>query len=730
MASGSTDTFTVPFPYLDKTHVKVLINGVLLTSLEYTWPTDGTIKITAGNPSAGALVERRRETPKDAIVTFFSGNLDTSDLNVSNLQPLYLAQEADDDAADALFRGWFTKGFLSGGTIEKGAEGDVVAFDANGNLVAYPPVSDVNAIILGLPSRAYVIASYRPIIAPDYMRTAGYALVGDGGGALYKKVVSEPSHAGKMPVTTRAGATVWYEFAECEVSLFQLGAKGDSTPFTTGSGTDDTTAWNNTAAVAVALRIPMVIPRLPTNKAFRLTARTDYPLELTIKGEGADITVGLTTNYPNGGSWVYLDHLGEGLYFRDDANVGASRKFARLKGWGVVRNQAAPGPGWTPSAASYDLRVEYNVDMEDMVFLSSSKIALVRSAGQLQTRRVRGQPLIVGYECERSSDVQRWDGDHWWPYWSQDANVKAYTIANSLGYKVRRADGLMITNPFSIWYKRLFFGQDASGDGSGLANFHIKNPYADIGGGGIEIVSDFYPAYGTIDGYLCNSSVDGAPSDGAGFRLRGAVASQIELEMRSNRSPEEAIYVSGAAHRVNVKSLRAYGWAFVTSGRHAVKAENGARIEFLSTPDLDPGDSNQYSQDATSAIIFPSNYQLGRSAALPTGLYSRRVTIADDAVAIIDPPGQDLTCNLHLCPLSPPANGNPAGSFWGRATGSPACTTINVTHPTNTATSTSVLTGTTGTDGNLTVSFANSGKIYIENRTGVSRTFLVTMLGN
>lgn len=587
----------------------------------------------------------------------------------------------------------------------------------------------VNAI-QPIPSRAYAIASFHPLVAPDYINTAGYAAAGDRGGALYKKVVSEPSHPGKLSITTFLGATVWYEFSGDEVTLFQLGAKGDSTPFTTGSGTDDTTAWNNTAAVAVALSIPMVVPSLPSNKAFRLTARTDYPNELTIKGEGADVTSGLATNYPDGGSWVYLDHLLEGFYFRDDLAVGTSKKFARLRGLGIVRNQAAPGGGWTPAAASYDLRVEFNVDMEDMLFLSSSKIALIRSAGQLQTRRVRGQPLVVGYECERSSDVQRWDGDHWWPYWTQDSNVKNYTIANALGYNVRRADGLMITNPFSIWYKRLFYAEDASGDGSGLANFHISNPYADIGGGGIEIVSGFYAAYGTISGYLCNSSVDGAPSEGAGFRLRGAVASQIELEMRSNRSPEEAIYVSGAAHRVHVKSLRAYGWAFVTPSLYAVRAENGARIEFLSTPDLDSGITNQYSQDSTSTILLPASYRLANAAPLPTGLFSRRVTIADDAVAIIDAPSSDFTCNLHITPLSPPANGNPAGSFWGRATASPACTIIGLTHTTNVATSTSVLTGTTGTDGNLTVSFANTNKIYIENRTAASRTFILTLLGN
>jgi len=39
--------------------------------------------------------------------------------------------------------------------------------------------------------------AYSPAAGPDYIRTAGYTAAGDGGGALHKKVVSEPSHGGK-----------------------------------------------------------------------------------------------------------------------------------------------------------------------------------------------------------------------------------------------------------------------------------------------------------------------------------------------------------------------------------------------------------------------------------------------------------------------------------------------------------------------------------------------------
>lgn len=57
--------------------------------------------------------------------------------------------------------------------------------------------------------------SFTPLVAPAYIETAGYSSVGDGGGALYKLVASEPTHTAKFSITLSDGVTVkWYELAE------------------------------------------------------------------------------------------------------------------------------------------------------------------------------------------------------------------------------------------------------------------------------------------------------------------------------------------------------------------------------------------------------------------------------------------------------------------------------------------------------------------------------------
>lgn len=90
--NGTTTTFTVPFEYIDKSHVKVYINGVLNTA--YTWPSSGQITFTTA-PANGVTILIRRETPNTSLVDFTSrARWQTGDLNTANKQALFRAVEA------------------------------------------------------------------------------------------------------------------------------------------------------------------------------------------------------------------------------------------------------------------------------------------------------------------------------------------------------------------------------------------------------------------------------------------------------------------------------------------------------------------------------------------------------------------------------------------------------------------------------------------------------------
>lgn len=72
----------------------------------------------------------------------------------------------------------------------------------------------------------------------EYIRIAGYFTAGDGGGGLYKRAASEPSHIGKI----RSLDGTWWELAETSPNVLMFGAKADGAfdPVTeTATGTDN-----------------------------------------------------------------------------------------------------------------------------------------------------------------------------------------------------------------------------------------------------------------------------------------------------------------------------------------------------------------------------------------------------------------------------------------------------------------------------------------------------------
>ena len=92
--NGSTTQFAVGFPYIRKEHVKVYVNYV---DTAYTYVNDTTVQVTPA-PGAGLRVEVRRITPAASpLVDFTDGStLVAADLDIANLQHLYLEQELDD----------------------------------------------------------------------------------------------------------------------------------------------------------------------------------------------------------------------------------------------------------------------------------------------------------------------------------------------------------------------------------------------------------------------------------------------------------------------------------------------------------------------------------------------------------------------------------------------------------------------------------------------------------
>lgn len=106
-------------------------------------------------------------------------------------------------------------------------------------------------------------ALFQAAAVSAHVKTAtllGYSSAGDGGGELWRRVASQPTHPGRcrtadrfLPNGSLSGSSGgWWEFAGTEVSPDQVGVVG---------GVDDTAAVEAALAVGVALKIPVALRR-------------------------------------------------------------------------------------------------------------------------------------------------------------------------------------------------------------------------------------------------------------------------------------------------------------------------------------------------------------------------------------------------------------------------------------------------------------------------------------
>ena len=95
-ASANQTDFAIPFNYIKEAHVKVYVNYV---DTSFTFAPNKTTARLASAPGNGVRVEVRRITPLDNVLVDYAdgSTLTATDLDTSNLQHQYQAQEADDN---------------------------------------------------------------------------------------------------------------------------------------------------------------------------------------------------------------------------------------------------------------------------------------------------------------------------------------------------------------------------------------------------------------------------------------------------------------------------------------------------------------------------------------------------------------------------------------------------------------------------------------------------------
>jgi len=96
VGDGVRTSFPVAFPYINKNHVKVSVNGVPVTS--FTWSSPNNIVFSS--PPTGAVLVYG-ETPTTALVNFQTEVISPSAVDIATQQSLYVAIEVVDAVAES-----------------------------------------------------------------------------------------------------------------------------------------------------------------------------------------------------------------------------------------------------------------------------------------------------------------------------------------------------------------------------------------------------------------------------------------------------------------------------------------------------------------------------------------------------------------------------------------------------------------------------------------------------
>ena len=127
--NGSNKLFSITFPYLETTDVDVYLNGVLQTvTTQYTFANATTIEFVAAPGNGVTVILQRSTNTEDLNFTFFPGSsIKAADLNENFDQVFYIAQETNNNVANAV------AGQIPNGTITsaKIADDTIVNADVN-----------------------------------------------------------------------------------------------------------------------------------------------------------------------------------------------------------------------------------------------------------------------------------------------------------------------------------------------------------------------------------------------------------------------------------------------------------------------------------------------------------------------------------------------------------------------------------------------------------------------
>jgi hypothetical protein len=568
VGSVATSEFIVPFPFFSDEDLVVQVDGVTQNISTYI--------VKGAGDSAGGSVEFDTAVTFATIVIYRditiervtdfppSGPLQIDSLNTELDRQIAIDQQLHLGISDVNSEIDEVRGLLD--------------LDIGGTLHHY----SINAQVAA--------ATIDPTVT--YVQTAGYAVPGDGGAGIYRKVGFEPSHGGKIQSVDGA----WWELAEPVPNVMMFGV--DMTG-ATDSTTELTAALGYAAACTGLLTAPSGV--------VRLDSEVDLPHGVALRGAGMPMQPYPDASYPSGttnGTWFFFNHTGIGFKIESVGTVFDIDPYNELVGFGTYRTQPAPTGGpYTANDHDFDIAIysKYGMKISDIMLLNATRGILVtgiaaaeRGSGRIDISRVYGHIFKVGIKLEYCYDICRISYINFGPFWCiLDSNLWEYTKDNCTALTFGRCDNPHVDQVMAFaanavlkieWSTALH----ANLPGGTLNNGVFGAVQFDSGRTALRVAADVTAASMVINQFVAAGELDG--TDPACFHIEGDAVDIRIAELRCVQSGVLFGRIEGIANRVRVANMGVFVSDTTASGseQFILDADNYMHVDgYLYTDVLD-----------------------------------------------------------------------------------------------------------------------------------------------